>query len=85
MQVTSYGHSVSTHGAEVDYFVAGEDAEDIKNVASHYSERVVLIPGIGIRTGLAGLPMERPALYNDVLKLEVTTEGASRRRIAFPS
>ena len=49
IQVTSYGHSVSTHGAgEVDYWIAGADVELHEAVEQNYSERVVLIPGLGI-------------------------------------
>ena len=85
VQVTSYGHSVSTHGAEIDYFIAGEDVEDPNPgvVASQYSERVVLIPGLGIRAGLADLPIECPTIYNDVLSVQVTAEGLFRPLITF--
>ena len=27
VQVTSYGHSASTHGAEIDYFIGGSEVE----------------------------------------------------------
>jgi predicted O-linked N-acetylglucosamine transferase (SPINDLY family) len=47
IQVTSYGHPVSTYGSEIDYFIVGSDSEDLPNLASNYSERPVVIPGIG--------------------------------------
>ncbi len=47
IQVTSYGHPVSTFGGKIDYFIAGEDAETFEDLRANYSERVVLLPGIG--------------------------------------
>jgi predicted O-linked N-acetylglucosamine transferase (SPINDLY family) len=47
IQVTSYGHPVSTFGGEIDYFIAGSDSEVHEDLRTNYSERVVLIPGIG--------------------------------------
>jgi predicted O-linked N-acetylglucosamine transferase (SPINDLY family)/SAM-dependent methyltransferase len=48
VQVTSYGHSVSTFGAEIDYFIGSADVEIPEQVEQNYSERLVLIPGLGI-------------------------------------
>jgi len=45
IQVTQYGHPVSTFGSEIDYFIGGHDT-DAKG-ADNYSERLVLIPGLG--------------------------------------
>ncbi len=47
IQVTSYGHPVSTFGGKIDYFIAGSDSEVHEDLRANYSERVVLIPGIG--------------------------------------
>ena len=47
IQVTSYGHPVSTFGGKIDYFIAGKDAETYEDLPANYSERVVLLPGIG--------------------------------------
>ncbi len=47
IQVTSYGHPVSTFGSQMDYFIAGHDSEVHEDLEKNYSERVVLIPGIG--------------------------------------
>ena len=47
IQVTSYGHPVSTHGSKVDYFVVGSESEDRLGLEDNYSERTVVIPGIG--------------------------------------
>lgn len=47
IQVTSYGHPVSTFSPEMDYFIAGYDSEVHEDLERNYSERVVLLPGIG--------------------------------------
>lgn len=48
LQITSYGHSVSTFGADIDYYLASESVEDLDRLAENYSERVVLLPGLGV-------------------------------------
>lgn len=47
VQIASLGHSVSTFGAEVDYFVSGALVEPPDDPARNYSERLVLLPGAG--------------------------------------
>ena len=47
IQVAMYGHPVSTFGSRIDYYIGGTDVE-VENLAQeNYSERLVLIPGIG--------------------------------------
>lgn len=46
IQVMGYGHSVSTYGSEIDYFVGGAAVEP-PQAAQYYSERLVLLPGLG--------------------------------------
>ena len=47
IQAMGYGHPVSTHGAEIDYVIGGLEVERIEEAAENYSERLVLIPGLG--------------------------------------
>jgi hypothetical protein len=47
IQVTSYGHPVSTFGGKIDYFIGGEESEIVEDAEKNYSERLVLIPGVG--------------------------------------
>lgn len=48
IQVTSNSHPVSTFGSEIDFFLTGKDSEESPSAAQrHYSERLVLLPGIG--------------------------------------
>ncbi len=47
IQVCGLGHSVSTHGAEIDYFISGADVELTHGAEQCYSERLVLLPGAG--------------------------------------
>ena len=48
VQVTGYGHPVSTRNCEIDYFIAGAATENVDRCASDFDERVVLIPGAGL-------------------------------------
>ena len=48
VQIASYGHSVSTFGSDVDYWIGGGAVELESELANNYSERVVLLPGLGI-------------------------------------
>jgi hypothetical protein len=47
LQICSPGHSVSTWGAEIDYFLSGADVEIASSPEQNYSERLVLLPGMG--------------------------------------
>ena len=47
IQITNYGHPVSTFGSEVDYWIGGQITEVEDRHREHYSERLVLIPGSG--------------------------------------
>ena len=59
IQVSNYGHPVSTFGAKIDYWIGGRDTEDPERAAEHYSERLVLIPGCG----QASVPIEHQPSY----------------------
>ena len=47
IQIAGLGHPVSTFGSKIDYFISGGDAELADNPQLNYSERLVLLPGIG--------------------------------------
>jgi len=47
IQVTGYGHPVSTFGGQIDYFVVGEETEKVENLAENYSEKPIVLPGLG--------------------------------------
>jgi hypothetical protein len=48
IQVAALGHSVSTWGAQIDYFLSGADVEIPDHPERNYSERLVLLPGCGV-------------------------------------
>ena len=48
IQLVSTGHSVSTWGAEIDYYLSGADVESPDHPEKYYSERLVLLPGCGV-------------------------------------
>ncbi|PSB56352.1 hypothetical protein [Chamaesiphon polymorphus] len=47
IQICGLGHPVSTFGSEIDYFISGEAAEITDRPEVNYSERLVLLPGLG--------------------------------------
>lgn len=47
IQIATLGHSVSTWGAQIDYFVSGRKVEPPDQPERNYSERLVLLPGYG--------------------------------------
>lgn len=47
VQMAGYGHPVSTWGAEIDYFIGGAEVEIAEDARANYSERLVLLPGMG--------------------------------------
>ncbi|MGB8853928.1 MAG: hypothetical protein WCC69_10225 [Pirellulales bacterium] len=59
IQVSNYGHPVSTFGAKIDYWIGGRDTEDPNRAQEHYSERLVLIPGCA----QAPVPITHPLAY----------------------
>ncbi len=48
VQICGMGHCVSTFDSEIDYFISGADAEVSRNPEVNYSERLVLLNGLGI-------------------------------------
>lgn len=72
IQVTTIGHSVSTFGAAIDYFISGSDVEPADAPEQNYSERLVLLPGMGCthktpdypRPATAGEPTSDTILIN---------------------
>ena len=47
IQICGLGHPVSTFGSEIDYFISGSDAEVTDNAEANYSEKLVLLTGLG--------------------------------------
>lgn len=59
VQVSNYGHPVSTFGSKIDYWIGGQDTEQADRAREHYSERLVLIPGCA----QAPVPLEYSRQY----------------------
>jgi hypothetical protein len=47
IQVAGVGHSVSTFGADIDYYMSGVDVETPDRPERFFSERLLLLPGCG--------------------------------------
>ncbi|MHB1955242.1 MAG: O-linked N-acetylglucosamine transferase family protein [Sulfobacillus sp.] len=52
VQVCGYGHPFSTWGSEIDYWIGGSEVEVVGDAEENYSERMVLLPGLGIGQAL---------------------------------
>lgn len=65
IQIMSYGHPVSTYGSQVDYFIAGRNTEVPDHPERFYSERLVMIPGLGTLPVLPKYELKRPAKAMD--------------------
>jgi hypothetical protein len=52
IQVTTYGDSVSTYSSKIDYWIGGKDVELLDYLKENYSEKLLLIPGVGITNRL---------------------------------
>jgi predicted O-linked N-acetylglucosamine transferase (SPINDLY family) len=48
IQVSCYGHPVSTFGSRIDYWLGGREIESPDGCERNYSERLVLLPGTGL-------------------------------------
>ena len=48
IQVMGYGHPVSTFGSKIDYFITGQTVEHPDLAEKNFTERMVLIPGMGV-------------------------------------
>jgi len=62
IQAVGYGHPVSTFGSQIDYFIGGMDVELAEDAEKNYSERLVLIPGIGAHPVYPDYTPQRPTL-----------------------
>lgn len=61
IQATTLGHSVSTWGSEIDYYISGSDVEPPDHPERNYSERLVLLPGMGCLHRMPNLPRPQAA------------------------
>jgi len=65
IQVTTYGHSVSTYGSKIDYWIGGKDVELLDYLKENYSEKVLLIPGLGITNTLPYYELKNIAIRKE--------------------
>lgn len=48
IQITTYGHPVTSGNSEIDYYIGGQAVEETNNPQRHFTEQLVLIPGLGV-------------------------------------
>ena len=75
IQVSNYGHPVSTFGAKVDYWIGGRETEVADRAREHYSERLVLIPGCAQAPVPLEYRLEYPTLEEKPIIINCTWSG----------
>ena len=75
IQVSNYGHPVSTFGAKIDYWIGGRDTEAADRAREHYSERLVLIPGCAQAPVPLEYRLEYPRLEEKPVIINCTWSG----------
>jgi len=81
IQICGLGHPVSTFGSEIDYFISGSDAEVTRNAEVNYSERLVLLNGLG---AVNNHPNYQPKQSLDIKTLRDAMEAKSQFIINCP-
>ncbi|OIP72184.1 MAG: hypothetical protein AUK48_11485 [Oscillatoriales cyanobacterium CG2_30_44_21] len=81
IQICGLGHPVSTFGSEIDYFISGADAEVTRNAEVNYSERLVLLNGLG---AVNNHPNYQSKQSLDIKTLRDATDGKSQFIINCP-
>ncbi len=68
IQVCGLGHSVSTFGSRIDYYVSGKDVELPTGAEDNYSEKLILLPGFGaIHNQITYQIQGRPVSQNPIV------------------
>ena len=75
IQVTNYGHPVSTFGSKIDYWIGGQETEVIDRAREHYSERLVLIPGCAQAPVPLDYQLQYPQLPTTPVMINCTWSG----------
>jgi hypothetical protein len=75
IQVTNYGHPVSTFGSKIDYWIGGQETEAIDRAREHYSERLVLIPGCAQAPVPLDYQLQYPQLPTSPVIINCTWSG----------
>ncbi len=69
IQITTYGHPVSTNGTEIDYYIGGQDVEIGPEAQEFYSEQLVLIPGSAVNSIYPNYTRKFPDKNKDAIQI----------------
>ena len=84
IQVASYGQPVSTHGAQIDYWLAGEAVGPLHHV--DFSERLLLLPDMGIlHTYPSHYELSTVQGHSAAIGAEITKSPDLRAKQSIPS
>lgn len=73
IMATGYGHPVSTFGSNVDYFFGGVECERADLAVENYSERLVLLPGLGAHPVYPNYKRTNPSKEQFIINCPWTT------------
>lgn len=76
IQLSSYGHPASTWGAEIDYWIGGQLAENLEKCSGQYSERLVLLPGLGAIPSFPAYACQNPEEEDNCIYINCLWGGA---------
>ncbi len=82
LQISMYGHPVSTWGGEIDYFIGGAKTEIPENPESNYSERLVLMPDMGMFSSRPNYELKNVKKGTDALVINFNW-GANKFNFGF--
>jgi len=79
IQMALMGHPVSTFGGKIDYFISGDLGENLNMAEVNYSERLVLLPGLGIQATQPAYELQRPK-RDETIVINACWSGAKFNR-----
>jgi predicted O-linked N-acetylglucosamine transferase (SPINDLY family) len=83
IQVVMYGHPSSTHDSLIDYFIVGRKSEDLMFAQQYYSERMVVLPGMGVCPVFPDYPIPKSGIINEEETLLINCPWTSQK-ITWP-
>jgi hypothetical protein len=73
IMVTGYGHPSSTFGSLCDYYIGGQETEVAEKALENYSERLVLVPGLGAHPVFPNYTRRNPSFERPIINCAWTS------------
>lgn len=72
IQITTYGHPVTSGKSKIDYYIGGMAVEEKENPQRHFVEKLILIPGLGVEPVPLNYQPRFPASTNDWVEVGIS-------------